>query len=97
MNHSTLNHGHPMASARIVRVDRFGWPGGYPLALVTTDGGMLCPTCVRENFAAVSWSHRNNCSDGWQPAGIACGAETDDEMRCDHCGKVIQEAWDAES
>ena len=23
------------------------WPGGYPLALLTDDGGVLCPACVR--------------------------------------------------
>lgn len=92
MDRSKLNHAHPMACARIVRNDRYAWPGGYPLALVTSDGGLLCPDCVRDNFAAISWSHRVNCSDGWQPAGIACGAETDELMQCDHCNSVIQDA-----
>lgn len=85
----SLDMARPMAAARYVRRDRYAWPGAYALALITTDGGALCPDCVRDNFASVSWSHRNACADGWQPAGMASEAETDDATSCDHCGRVI--------
>lgn len=89
-----MNINHPMGAARFVRRERYAFPGGYPLVLITTDGGTLCPDCVRENFAAVSSSHRKACDDGWRPAGVMCGAETDSEIVCDHCGKVVQEGYE---
>jgi len=82
----------PMGAARYVRRERYSFPGCYALALLTTDGGLLCPNCVAGEFSRVSWSHRNRCDDGFRPAAVVCGAETDSEMRCDHCDKVIQEA-----
>lgn len=82
----------PMGAARYVRRERYAFPGGYPLALMTTDGGLLCPDCVASEFAQVSWEHRNKCDGGFRPAAVVCGAETDGDMVCDHCGKVMQEA-----
>jgi hypothetical protein len=87
--HESLDMARPMAAARCVRRDRYAWPGAYALALVTTDGGVLCPDCVRDNFASISWAHRNSCSNGWQPVGMMCESETDDVTLCDHCGRVI--------
>lgn len=83
---------HPMGAARYVRRQRYTFPGGYPLALVTTDGGLLCPDCVAQEFHQVSWEHRNSCNGGFRPAGLMCGAETDGVMRCDHCDKIMQAA-----
>jgi len=82
---------HPMGAARYVRRERYAFPGGYPLALLTTDGGLLCPDCVTREFAQVSWEHRHGCNGGFRPVRVVCGADTDGEMRCDHCDKVMQE------
>ena len=92
--HETLDRDRPMATARIVRRDRYAWPGGYALALVTADGGALCPECVRENFHAISEESRwiGNSGSGWKPAGMACESETDESETCDHCGREI---WSA--
>ena len=81
----------PMGAARYVRRERYAFPGGYSLALMTTDGGLLCPDCVASEFAQVSWQHRNKCDGGFRPAEVLSGAETDGAMVCDHCGKVMQE------
>lgn len=81
----------PMGAARYVRRERYAFPGGYALALLTTDGGLLCPDCVASEFSQVSSSHRNRCDDGFRPAAVVCGEETDSEMRCNHCDKVMQE------
>ena len=86
-----MDMNHPMGAARYVRKECYAWPGGYPLALVMDDGGLLCPACVASEFSRISWSHRNACSDGFRPSGILCGADTDSEMRCDHCYKIMQE------
>lgn len=89
-----LNLNAPMAAARIVRRDRYTWPGGYALALVTVDGGTLCPECVRENFHAISEESRwiGNSGSGWKPAGLVGEAESDSGETCDHCGREI---WSA--
>ncbi|QJI53030.1 hypothetical protein XccvBFoX4_gp76 [Xanthomonas phage FoX4] len=81
----------PMGAARYVRRERYAFPGGYALALLTTDGGLLCPDCVSSEFRQVSWEHRNKTNGGFRPSGLVCGADTDVEMRCDHCGKVMQQ------
>lgn len=83
---------HPMFAARLVRREKFAWPGGYPMALVTSDGGFLCPECVKENFHYISDSHRTNCNDGWKPEGVQVldYLEEDEEVRCDHCYRSIK-------
>lgn len=78
----------PMGAARYVRRERYTWPGGYPLVLITTDGGLLCADCVTDNFSNISWAHRNKCSDGWRPAGMMTVEEPDSDV-CDHCGAPI--------
>ena len=83
-----LNRSHPMAAARIVRREKFAWPGGYAMALVVNDGECLCPKCVAENFAQISFAHRQKQNDGWRPVGyeIMEGGETE---TCAHCGNEI--------
>lgn len=78
----------PMGAARYVRRACYAWPGGYPLALVTADGGLLCPSCVKVEFSQISYSHRHAISDGWRPAGVICFEEPS-EGCCDHCNKPI--------
>lgn len=86
-----LNPAHPMALARIVRRDRYQWPGGYAMALVTADGAALCPHCVADNFHAVSEDARSvyRAGSGWKPSDIISEANTDGECLCDHCGRVV--------
>lgn len=84
-----IQHDHPMASARLVRRDAYAWPGGYQLALVTTDGGMLCPACVKAEYHQIAWSHRNNVSDGWQPACYTVLYDGETLEQCDHCNAIL--------
>lgn len=51
---ATINTKHPMGAARFVRRERYAWPGGYELALIMSDGALLCADCVRENFCNIS-------------------------------------------
>lgn len=88
---------HPMAGARIVRTQRYTWPGCYPLALVLDDGCWLCPDCVQDNFAQISWAHRNRQDNGWRPEGYAVIEEANLSTYCSHCGEWILEPEDVEA
>lgn len=80
---------HPMASARIVRRQVRSCPGLYTLFVRTTDGGVLCPTCVRAEWSNVSWSHRNRQDNGWRPHDMGTMAMEDGPVYCDHCGHEV--------
>jgi hypothetical protein len=90
----TVRRERPMGAARIVRRERYAWPGGYPLALYVDDGGLLCPACVTEHWPQISWSHRTRARDGWAPVAIVIlddpeAYEADASGDCCHCGKRI--------
>ena len=72
---------------------KFAWPGGYELFAVMDDGGVLCCDCVVANWVEVSGS---DGSDGWGIIGWDHSGNTDDLVSCDHCGRVIVEAWNEE-
>ena len=79
-----------MNAARLVARERYVWPGGYALFLVTADGGVLCSDCVRAEYRNIYDSHKTQTNDGWQPTGIAASAEIDIEtVYCDHCGRDL--------
>lgn len=86
----TIDVTHPMGAARLVRREAYVWPGVYELALVSTDGELLCHKCVAENFAHISWEHRNKTDGGWRPLGYAVLYEPVGEC-CAHCGELFGE------
>lgn len=65
------------------------WPGGYALALVTSDCAFLCFACARDNLRLVTQSIRGRNNDGWRVIGTACEAESDERAECDNCGALI--------
>jgi len=71
----------------------WAWPGGYPLSYITSDGGELCPGCMNESTNPIHFMNEDNNNDGWLVVDAYSGAETDEEMSCDHCNKVMQEAF----
>lgn len=86
-----MNATELLRDVRQMARDRYAWPGGYALALVTTDGGMLCPDCVRAEYRQISNATRHGLRDGWGAAGIDCAANWETSEHCDHCGKLIHE------
>ena len=84
-------HTNPMDAARVVARDKFVWPGGYLLCLVTADAGALCPDCVVSEYALIYESHKTDGADEWQPAGMLCAAEVESMGICDHCGRNMDE------
>jgi hypothetical protein len=92
----TVRREHPMGAARIVRRERYAWPGGYALALVLTDGALLCPDCVTKEWRLVSAAHRSrDNAGGWRPLGLEICEAPDQDVICDHCGDLIAEGSDS--
>lgn len=84
----------PMGAARYVRREKYAWPGGYALAAITSDGELLCPACLAENWPQVSYATRHNLTDGWRVIGLTGEHEADGEpARCAHCNR---ELWGSE-
>lgn len=69
----------------------FAWPGGYPVFYVFRDGGVCCPTCANRHIDEID-QERNNSHGGWALAASDVNWE-DDDMTCDHCGKLIPSAY----
>lgn len=64
----------------------YAWPGGYAKAAITTDGAMLCHSCVKDNYREIIHSTTIwQINDGWQVSGIMLAMEAD-SVPCDHCG-----------
>lgn len=79
---------------RYVATQRFAWPGGYELFVVTADGGALCPDCVRENYRQVyaeTIADNPPSGTGWKVSACDCVANVDDDLFCDHCARNLNE------
>lgn len=75
-----------------LRAGAYAWPGGYPLALITSDGAALCFDCAKQEARNVFWSIQNRCNDGWRVVACDIIEESGDDgldCICDHCGKPI--------
>ena len=70
----------------------YAWPGGYPLALITADGGCLCPDCVKSEWKQVCAESFENTNCGFRVSGVDVNWEND-SLHCDHCGKQIESAY----
>ena len=78
---------------RAVRMGPCAWPGGYDLYFVTSDGGCLCHACASKERRNVADSIATKCDDGWRVMAVDTTADTDSEVRCDHCNVVLKEEW----
>lgn len=78
--------------AQVVAEQRFAWPGGYALGIVTKDGGCLCSACVKENLELM----QDENDEQWYPDS-AYYSDPDDDIEpilCDHCNRPISDATD---
>lgn len=67
----------------------YTWPGGYERAAVTTDGGLLCHRCLKEEYHNVLHSTMHQYNDGWEVAGQVIVEEFDAPIYCDHCSSQL--------
>ena len=70
----------------------YAWPGGYPLALITADGGCLCADCARKEWKFICAESFENTNCGFRVSGVGINWEND-ELYCDHCGAKIESAY----
>lgn len=70
----------------------YAWPGGYPKALITADGGCLCAGCAAKEFKLICAESFENTSCGFRVAGVDVNWENTD-LHCDHCGKEMECAY----
>ena len=72
-----------------LRAGPYAWPGGYALAFVCSDGGILSFQAVQSEFYQCIYSIRHDLDDGWRITGLINTAESDDPLYCDHTGSLI--------
>ena len=70
----------------------YSWPGAYPKALITADGGCLCPDCVKKEWRLVCAESFENTNCGFRISGVGVNWENPD-LHCDHCGKRMESAY----
>lgn len=71
---------------------KYAWPGGYTIYLITSDGGILCTKCARQEYRQIAYSVRHKLSDGWRVTAIDCTGnyDCDTPIHCDHCHKPVE-------
>jgi len=72
-----------------LRAGQYTSVGMYTLYFITEDGACLSFDSVFENLEEIFYSMRNDMRDGWGVVGLASVEETDEEIFCDHSGKLI--------
>jgi len=89
----------PVDAAKRVAKERFAWPGGYALGIITADNGVLCSACVADELELII---DPDADDQWKPM-TAYYADADDDgveddldnypvTYCDHCNRPISDA-----
>lgn len=78
---------NPIHIIRCVGRERYAWPGGYELCVIT-HGGLLCSGCVREEYYNVLYSTKYDINDDWKCIGIVNESELEDDF-CSHCNKEL--------
>ena len=87
-----------------LRAGRGVWPGGYEIAFICEDGGLLCYDCAKKHARHIIDSLRKNSRDGWKVSAMtyeavsadctreACGEPGNDLISyCDQCNKEFGE------
>ena len=72
--------------------DKYAWPGGYPLFLITSDGGALCMKCGKKEYKNIAYAIRHDLSDGWNVIAFDINWE-DGALYCAHTGARIPSAY----
>lgn len=78
----------PLDTARQIAREKYAWPGGYQLAAIMDDGGLVCSDCVVSEYRQIIHDTKHGWPTGWRVAGVTCEAEMEDEA-CSHCDKPL--------
>lgn len=72
---------------------RYAWPGGYPLALLMSDGECMCMKCAKAEYKLIARAARDNDKrSGWMPEAAFINWE-DDSLFCANCDGLIESAY----
>lgn len=80
-----------MNRARIqdfIRSNGFAWPGGYPCALLMSDGEVIDAKAARENYRLI----RRETGPDWTPLDVFIHWEGE-PLICAHSGREIPSAY----
>lgn len=80
---------------KMIRAGQFTFPGMYEVFGVCDDGGTLCFPCMDRERRVIASAIGSNTRDGWNVQAVDATCNTDAEVRCDNCNRVVQEAWNA--
>lgn len=76
-----------------IRSGGYAWPGGYPCALLMSDGESIDSQSARENYRLIRDSMRSNDRRSeWFPEAVFIHYEGDD-LICAHSGRLIESAY----
>jgi hypothetical protein len=78
---------------RAIRMGQYAWPGGYEIYYITSDCGVLCVPCANKERRTILSSIVDACDDGWRVVAADAVCNTDSEVRCDNCYRVLQEEY----
>jgi hypothetical protein len=78
-------HETPRDAALYVMRHQYAWPGGYHLMIITSDGGLICGKCAKDNARQILESTRDDSGDGWQATALFNTCESDGPDVCDNC------------
>lgn len=81
-----------LAQVKHVARHSYSWPGGYPLAVLMSDGESLCPACVKSEFTAIARATINHARDGWRAEGLFIHYEGG-PLICAHCNTETPSAY----
>ena len=70
---------------------RYETHGGYQWAAVMSDGDLLCPTCIRENYREVFRATRDQDRSGWAVDGLAGSDSAEHTEYCVNCDRPVWE------
>lgn len=90
-----MRHTIPQSVKYAVR-NKYVWPGGYPMAIVCNDGGVLCCDCAKKEYRQIAHDTVKGWKTGWDVIGAEINYE-DSDLYCDHCSKQIESAYGEES
>lgn len=80
-----------------IRANGFAWPGGYPMALLMTDGECIDAQSARENYRLLRQAMRYEAASNWLdkdwlPAEVFIHWEGA-PIVCAHSGRDIESAY----
>ena len=88
--HETIQTGLQLRAT--LRAGEYAWPGGYQMALSTSDGETLCYSCGRAEFPQIARAIRDRSRCGWRVVGSFIHWEGE-PLQCAHCNRSIPSAY----